>query len=109
MQLLYEEDGELKGGAVLDRRSHPALLEALVRTVQAKTNSTPPNDRADRILAIDGRSPAIGFNLFLLGVRLTDFAKFGWAGVLLVDGRNTRFLDREGWPVCRLCLMDSRS
>lgn len=98
------------GKPVHDGRSHSSLVALIDDTVRKKTDRTPANDRAVRILAIDGRCPSIGFNLFLTGVKFVDMPKvFGWRGVLLViDKCNTRFLDRDGWPSCAACTRSSQ-
>ena len=97
-----------KGRPVLDERAHGRLVELIEETVRKKARTTPTADRSKRILAIDGRDPSVGFNLFLANVNFVDMNEvFGWSGVLLViDDRNTRFLDREAWPECPLCSSD---
>ena len=94
-----------RGQPVLDNRAHGKLIALVEETVRKKTDRTPLADRSKRILAIDGRDPSVALNLFLANVRFVDMSEvFGWGGVLLVvDERNTRFLDRETWPDCHLC------
>ena len=94
-----------KGEPVLDERAHVRLIELIDETVRRKAQATPPADRSKRILAIDGRDPSVGLNLFFANVKFVDMSEvFGWAGVLLViDDRNTRFLDRDCWPTCHIC------
>lgn len=95
-----------KEGHVSDEREHATLVDLIEDTVRSKSDKTPPSDRSKRILAIDGRCPSVGLNLFFANVRFVNMSEvFGWGGVLLVvDKSNTRFLDRDRWPACPLCL-----
>lgn len=94
-----------RGVAVQDERSHSTLVDLIDHTVAQKSERTPIVDRQRRILAIDGRHPSIGFVLFTTRVKFIDMADvFRWRGVLLVDGVNTRFLDRDDWPTCPQCV-----